>query len=167
MQKIALTKGFFAIVDDEDMEMLSQYRWHASISNHKPLLVYASTTLPGGRKVSMHRMLLGEPAGHVDHKNDNGLDNRRFNLRKATPGQNTAHQKNRSKSPYKGIYSRGKVWCASIHQDGRSRHLGTFDSAERAAVAYNVAALEVHGEFARLNATPLWTALKQQMERVS
>jgi hypothetical protein len=93
----------------------------------------------------------------VDHINHNGLDNRRSNLRLATPSQNNANQRPRQDarltSKYKGVYydkSRGR-WAATIHVDGRTRGLGRYDTEDAAAAAYDHAAAEVWGEFALLN----------------
>jgi hypothetical protein len=90
----------------------------------------------------------------IDHKNGNGLDNQFSNLRAATKAQNQMNS--RSTRGYKGVRfskrhgSPGR-WEARIGIGGRYQHLGTFDTAEEAAVAYNAKAVELFGEFARLN----------------
>lgn len=106
----------------------------------------------------MHRLILDAPAGRdVDHANMNGLDNRRVNLRLASHSQNAANQRKCRKktlSRYKGIYyyrRRKRPWCAQIKVRGRNKHLGYFETEEEAALAYNRAALEHFGKFARLN----------------
>jgi hypothetical protein len=104
----------------------------------------------------LHRAVLSVPVGHViDHINGNTLDNRRCNLRVCTPGENA-----KNRGPYKNNTTRFKGVCyvarlgkfrASIGCDGIKHRLGWFDTAEAAAAAYNKAALDLHGEFARLN----------------
>jgi hypothetical protein len=104
----------------------------------------------------MHRVLLNAPASlHVDHVNGNGLDNQRSNIRLATPGENQHNgrlRKNNS-SGFKGVswVTRDKRWQVSIWLGGKQRALGRFQNLEDAARAYDNAARELFGEFARLN----------------
>lgn len=96
------------------------------------------------------------PPGLIDHANGNGADNRAKNLRDATPLQNLANTKlpRANTSGLKGVSwraSKGR-WRATIREHGRHRHLGYFDDPLEAAAAYDRAALELHGEFARTNA---------------
>lgn len=91
------------------------------------------------------------PDQHVDHINRNRQDNRIANLRLATDYLNQANSGPR-KGKYKGVRERkyGR-WCAAIRDHGKAVHLGYFDTAEQAALAYNEAAIRCHGEFAVLN----------------
>lgn len=93
----------------------------------------------------------------VDHINGNGLDNRRANLRLASHAQNHANsQKRKGKSsPYKGVsWSRsGAKWMATIRSAGKTTYLGVFTNPIEAAKAYDRAASEIYGEFARVNFT--------------
>lgn len=161
---IPLTQGKFALIDAEDREWLSSYRWRFQAS-----MGYARTTLgrrPNRRTVGMHRFILGlegEPRTvQVDHINGDKLDNRRCNLRKCTPEQNAANWgwhagdwEGRLPSGFRGVLrSTGrskKPWRACIGIEGRSVSLGTFWTEEDAARAYDDAALKQWGEFARLN----------------
>lgn len=90
----------------------------------------------------------------VDHINGNGLDNRRENLRLATARENALNSRPRKgRSKFKGVYLdtlRGN-WYVQIRAKGRGRYVGSFWSELDAARAYNKAALEHYGEFARLN----------------
>ncbi len=92
------------------------------------------------------------PTNHIDHINGNKIDNRLVNLREATNHQNQANAAIRkdNKSGLKGVWwhSRDKCWCSKIRINGKSRHLGYFDTAEEAHAVYRSAAIEAFGEFA-------------------
>lgn len=156
MKELQLTRGMVAIVDDEDYEPLSAYRWHAKTSGSNPSKDYAcrSTGGPRGPRILMHRAIIGAPVGmDVDHINGDSLDNRRANLRLATRSQNLQNrprQRNNS-SGYKGVsrYRTGQ-WMACITVDGARKYLGYHPTPELAHAAYCAAAAELHGEFARL-----------------
>jgi HNH endonuclease/AP2 domain len=113
----------------------------------------------GGRNTYLHR-LVAEAAGMdisqaIDHINGNKLDNRRENLRPATCTQNNRNvcKRKDNTSGYKGVSwnNRRQKWEAYISVDGRSSHLGYYSTALEAALAYNVAAVQHHHEFAYLN----------------
>jgi hypothetical protein len=152
MATIKLTQGRSALIDDEDLPLVSRYTWHVVNANHTGKF-YACTTLALNRrkKIGMHNLILGR--AWVDHKDGNGLNNRRSNLRPCTPAQNQANRTihSNNKSGFKGVYSTtsGK-FLAQCGGKG-PRTIGTFDTAKEAALAYNAVALERFGEFARLN----------------
>lgn len=150
--EIPLTKGFVAIVDDEDADLVQEFKWYALVM--RPNGIYAARTVwnKGNQRTEyLHRLLLNPPPGfHVDHKNRDTLDDRRENLRVATPRQNMANAPARS-GRFKGVRPLKNIWTARITIDGRDRHLGCARSAEEAARMYDAAALEIYGEFALLN----------------
>lgn len=152
MREIHLTKGAVALVDDEDFETLSRRRWYATVMAGG--LTYAATSIDR-RNVTMHRLLLDAPEGHViDHVNGNTLDNRRANLRVATVRQNNinAATPSTNTSGYRGVSwdkEKGK-WRVQIRLNGKVKRLGRFDDIKDAARAYNDAATAHFGEFARI-----------------
>jgi hypothetical protein len=107
--------------------------------------------------ISIHREIMNAPDGLlVDHKNGDGLDNRRSNLRLATHSQNQCNKlkiKTKVTSQYVGVHfdKRRSQWATSIRNNGKTIWLGRFDSEIDAAKAYDQAAKKHHGEFARLN----------------
>ena len=158
---VALTKGKFALVDENDFAGVSRWNWCAVHTRSKTGDFYAwyafrgrAPSDAGGKKapVSMHRYLLGEPAEDVDHRNRDGLDNRRENLRKATSAQNGWNSSKRvGSSAFKGVFWSVGKWEARIREHPKSIYLGRFDTEEDAARAYDEAARRLHGEFARVN----------------
>src|SRR5262245_40083957 len=157
MAEIPLTKGKVALIDDEDCEIVSQFKWCAMESGGNWYAV-RSERLGVNRKrhVLMHRLIIGAPDGvFVDHRNGNGLDNRRENLRLATNSQNNCNSRPHrgSRSGYKGVKRsrNGKRWVAEIAAGGKQFCLGTFDTPEDAARVRDDAARKYHGKFARLN----------------
>ena len=149
---IALTQNKCAIVDESDYEILSQHKW--CVQKHSR--TYYATRSSKGKMITMHRLLLDPPEGMCcDHKNHDGLDNRRCNLRLCTNAQNMYNQRLRigCSSVYKGVSwnrNNGK-WRADIQFEGRLRHIGYYDYQIDAAIAYDDKALELFGEFAYLN----------------
>ena len=103
----------------------------------------------------MHRQILGLKRGDIcDHKDGDGLNNTRKNLRKATHSQNGANRLRISgTSKYRGVHKETgrKNWRAALTHDGKTIRIGTFDSEIDAAHAYDRKAIELHKEFARLN----------------
>jgi len=102
----------------------------------------------------MHREVINAPKGRMtDHINGNTLDNRRSNLRLATPSDNAHNTKlpKNNTTGYRGVGKKGNRYIAHIRSDNKEHHLGSFSTPEEAALAYNKAATELHGEFASLN----------------
>lgn len=144
------------MVDDADFErVVAAGPWRVQ-RTPKARTEYAVRTLRGGgdKTESLHRFLMGAEKGvQVDHRNGNGLDCQRQNLRIATPQQNQQNKPKtvRNTSGFKGVTrhkSTGK-WQAQLTVDGRFAYLGLFTSREAAFAAYCAAARDAHGEFAR------------------
>jgi hypothetical protein len=149
-KRIQLSQGLDAIVDDEDYEVLRQWRW--SVSEVKGYTRYAVRQDPDTRRlVLMHRQIMEATKGKVvDHINGDGLDNRRGNLRLCTQAQNLANrgrQKNKTLSRYKGVVPHYNRWAARCN----GKHVGMYACETAAALAYDRAAKNRYGDYARLN----------------
>jgi len=158
MKYIELNHGKQAIVDDEDYGWLNQWKW--TYDKRKLTgYVYRRQACKGTGKnyvghIYMHRFILEAPEGlEVDHINHDGLDNRRSNLRLCTHKQNCWNHRDQGAEKCVGAHpnTQNGKWIAAIVIDGKSHRLGSFDSQETAARAYNMAASDSRGEFASLN----------------
>lgn len=154
MKEIPLTRGLVAIVDDEDFEELSKHKWHAIKGT---CTFYVGRRLPRIRTqkssiIYMHRFLLKAGEGvQVDHRDSNGLNNQRCNLRLATHSENqrNGRRPKNNTSGFKGVHRSGNKFRAAIWVDGVRRHIGMFCRPEDAHAAYCKAAKELHRAFAR------------------
>ena len=143
--KLKLQTGNCVVIDDSDYELISQYKWH---EDHG----YARTS-SGGKKIYMHRLLMGSPNSQVDHINRDRLDNRKANLRVCSDLQNKWNlpKQGRNKSGYKGVTRHSNLWRATIVVNGKQKSLGYHKEILDAARAYDKAALEYFGEYAAIN----------------
>lgn len=153
MATIPLSQGLVAIVDAHDYGWLSQWKWTATKTSPQNRTFYAIRHVyhdNGYDRIYMHRQVMAAEDGEeVDHKNNDGLDNRRSNLRKASRSDNVHNTaKRRTKSPTstrKGVtFQKGK-WMARITKDNKTYYLGRFDSEESAAEAYSKKSVELYG----------------------
>lgn len=155
MKEIKLSSEKIAIVDDVDYERLSGFHWYFDGRYAAKSLWNRETKKE--TKIYMHKLIVTvERNQFVDHINGNKLDNRRENLRVVSKQQNNMNQSTQTRtkhSKYKGVSwdkSRNK-WVAYCKKDGKMNYLGRFNNEEEAALAYNQKALELFGEFAKLN----------------
>jgi hypothetical protein len=155
---------YMALADEADAELVGRYQWRPGFAKSGDVYAY---TIIDTKVVYMHRLLIGTPADmHTDHRNGNTLDNRRSNLRPATRSQNGANAAKQDRyagkatsSRFKGVSLSHGRWQATVRlPGGRNKYLGRFDDEIEAALAYDAAAREVFGEFARPNFT---TAARQ------
>lgn len=150
---IPLTRGRFALVDIADYDRVRLTEWH-----------FANGYAYSNRGVLLHRLVMNLAMGaptRVDHRDGNGLDCRRSNLRYATVLENNRNRKNTNPHGFKGVSRAGaarstwtrsaKRWRADITVDGKKKCLGVFATPEEAARAYDAAAVQYFKEFARLN----------------
>lgn len=145
-------RKYSALVDDEDFERVNQFKWSAQFCNNG--IKYALRKDENRVTVKMHTFITGYKI--TDHKNYNGLDNRKKNLRKATSSQNKQNQRPRKDSilGYKGIGWKRNSYYVDIQFKGKRFWLGYFKELRKAVLAYNKKAKELFGEFAYLNKIP-------------
>lgn len=163
MKEIPMTKGYVALIDDDDYGRVAELQWRALVGRartdgHCDVRAVRWDTRPGEKRMVLylHRFIVDAPDGmEVDHKNGDTLDNRRCNLRVCTRAENQHNQRAQSgkSSTFKGVVwnkANGK-WVAQIRFSGERRYLGSFCSELEAARAYDHAAVTLHGEFAKIN----------------
>ena len=152
MKEIALTQGKVAVVDNEDFAELNKFKWHAIKMGN----AYYAVRSKKAQMILMHRVILGAVLKQqIDHRDHNGLNNQRDNIRlcsRAQNGMNRRKQKNTS-SQYKGVCwdKQNKKWVAYIYYQGKGIHLGYFREEKDAARTYDNRAKELFGEFAETN----------------
>ena len=163
MKEIQLTQGQVALVDDEDFERVSQFKWSATFDRK-----YAN----GGRFIAkrnvlklgiwstatLHRFIMHAQKGQIiDHIDGNPLNNQRSNLRFSTRSQNGANNakllQKHNTSGFRGVswHKLAKKWTVTLRVAGKTRYIGLYGDIVNAAKAYNQAAIKYHGEFATLN----------------
>lgn len=153
---IPLTRGASCIISAEDADLLA-YKWHLDSAG------YARRNVQIAKRayaIHVHRVILERVIGRplqrgeqTDHINGNPLDNRRDNLRVASPAQNSQNRKvpTVNRSGYKGVCYQDGKWQAILKANGRSYYLGRFATPEAAHEAYERAAEVHHSAFRRAN----------------
>ena len=156
MKEIPLGHNRIALVDDGDYERLARYRWN-TVKGSKTFYARRTVWTEGKcRTVLMHREILGltDTSAQGDHRDLNGLNNQRDNLRSATSVENNRNKRVRTDntSGYKGVswHKDAKKWRVQIAVQGKIRDLGFYGTVEDAAYAYAIAVKNLHGEFARV-----------------
>jgi len=160
VREIPLSRGMVALVDECDYERVSQFKWYA-MKHPKRKIWYAARNIFSqntGRKRTqhLHRFIMNDcDSPNIDHKDGDGLNCRRSNLRPATVSQNMMNvgpMKN-NKSGFRGVcwHKVANKWMAQIKFNGKLIYLGCFVSAEDAARAYDAKAKALFGEFAKPN----------------
>jgi hypothetical protein len=153
MKEIPLNRGYKALIDDEDFPLISQYTW--CVRTHRDERTPYACTEAKGKYILMHKLITGYSM--TDHKNNNGLDNRRENLRVGTTSTNKMNapkQRGNYTSQYKGVSKRRTRkggWIAVIYLNRRQHYIGEFKTETEAAKAYDDEASRLFGEYAHLN----------------
>lgn len=161
MREVPVSKGSaVALVDDEDYDLVAPYKWYLKRESKSDTRYAVASARCNGKHVSlsMHRLLLSPiPAGMVvDHRDRNGLNNVRANLRLATKRQNTLNRRSTGGKGhgYRGVAPYGAKkdkWMMSINDAGTRICVVGFPTPESAARAYDYLARRRFGEFATLN----------------
>ena len=152
---VPLTRGYTATIDAADVPLVEAWNWCARLERNAVYAARGAWVNGKKRTIYMHRELVGQVGGcEVDHRDGDGLNNRRANLRHATAAQNQRNQRIRpnNTSGLKGASyhkATGK-WSAQIRANGKPVYLGLFETPEAAHAAYAKASAELHGEFGRL-----------------
>lgn len=156
MKKVKLTRGQFALIDDEDFGFISQWKWYAMKGKKTFYACRGVLNIKGNMdKIMMHRVIMNTPKGmDTDHIDGNGLNNQKHNLRACSRSENSVNRsvsRSKKSSKYKGVFPAKNKWVALIAIDKKYTRLGLFNTQEQAAIAYNEAAQKHHGEFAVIN----------------
>jgi hypothetical protein len=158
MRRIKLTQGKYTLVSTIDFEYLNQWKWYAR-KQRSTWYAVRDIWIPVHKILYMHRLihnrLYFNTQMQTDHKDQNGLNNQRNNLRVATNTENNRNKKKQrnNTSGYKGVYwsNQGHKWFVQICVNKRLIYLGYFTEKLEAAKVYNKAAKKYFGEFAYLN----------------
>lgn len=151
MKTIGLTKGLTAIVDDADFERVSAFKWCALVGSHR---TYAYRRDSTRKSVYLHRYIMDASATEIiDHKDRDGLNCSRANLRIATSKQNQGNRgiNKNNRAGFKGVRWTKGAWQAAISNKSKRVYLGRYPTPELAARAYDTAARASFGEFALTN----------------
>jgi len=152
--KIPLTRGKFALVDDEDAELFFDQKWQASRGNQKSEKFYATRQIKR-KTIYMHRIVIKAPPGVlVDHINNDGLDNRKSNLRLCTNQQNIMNRRYKvGESGFIGVHPAANKWRTDVVVCGEKCRVTGLSTPEFAARVRDALVREFHGEFAVLNSS--------------
>ncbi len=154
MKYILLGQNKSAIVDDSDFNWLNQWKWHYGGRRYAVRSVYSKSKKGTGKIIYMHRKIMKvRDKKQIDHINNDGLDNRKINLRICTSSQNSQNRNSYNKIGLKGVYGVKKRngFISVICHNNKRLYLGYFLNKYKAAYAYNQAAIKYFGEFANIN----------------
>lgn len=142
----------FAVIDDCDYPLVSNYKWHLRRSKHTCYAVASVKVNGKGTTIRMHRVILGVKNKQVDHIDHNGLNNQRSNLRECSHSENNRNRLPKSATGYKGVYlTKSGKYRVKLVSGGKRIGVGTFKNINEAIENYNRAALKHHKQFAYIN----------------
>lgn len=156
-------RGHHVLIDAADWPLVEGFNWKVEDRSGFPRVCAQNKSRRGGwpTTVYIYRIIMGaSPGQHVDHVNGDTLDNRRANLRLASPSQNGANRNVcKNKTGFRGVSrtrAKSSRWIGETMKDRRHHRTGPYDTIVEAARAYDALAIKVHGEFARLNFPEEW-----------
>ena len=150
---VPVGRGHFAIIDKQDLDLVSNFSWRLHMSDGTSRRYAQAFNKSSKATIRLHQLIASPAQGEVvDHINGDGLDNRRTNLRLCSMTQNLHNSGSRTGlSQYKGVSKDQKGWTTGIFSQGERYDLGTFADEVDAAIAYDLAAMKLFGEFAGTN----------------
>lgn len=173
MKEIRLTKGLVALVDDDDFEWLSKFKWCVAGPGYARRRGKKSDGEREGKNIYMHREIMGLVDGdriEVDHIDRNKANNQRSNLRVCTHSQNHCNigARSHNRSGFKGVsYSKAKGWwIATVSKDGAHKRFAGFKTPEAAYAKYCEEAKRLHGEFANVSDHPISAARREESKLI-
>lgn len=153
---VPLTRGYEAVIDATDVYLVAGRNWSAATTPRRKAVYAVRVEVQDGREkmLLLHRVIAGTADNqHTDHKDGDGLNNRRSNLRTCTQAENNRNTGIRkdNTSGFKGVFfnKRTQKWRAEIMANGQRIGLGQFATADLAHMAYQTAAADLHGDFVR------------------
>lgn len=170
MKKILLTRGFYAMVDDDDFKRISNWKWTALVRKW-PYSPYAFRR-EMHKTIYLHRFIVNAPNGKdVDHIDGDGLNCQKENMRICTHAENQHNYKKcktKTSSKFKGVCfdPLRNLWAARIKFHGMTISLGRFNTEEQAAHIYDKAAVLRFGKYARLNFPYVGVGYTRQLFRL-
>lgn len=151
MKELFTRAGHKILVDDEDYEMLSQFKWHVSKTNTHTLYAMRHAVINGKRtKVYLHREILKNPSSLIDHKDRNGLNCQKNNMRISNKSENGQNRNPSGAIPFLGVTVHKDKFRMQIWIKGK-RYSKLCNTPEEAALEYNAYAKKLYGEDAYLN----------------
>lgn len=164
--EVPLTRGFVALVDEFDVGRITQYRWYAQPQPDGRVYACRTGRVGEPHTIRMHRFILEAfPRDIIDHKDCNGLNNCRSNIRIATATQNAFNRHpdrtwRHNKHGYRGVayLSNNRNYRGRIAVNGIQHYTKAFATPIEAAIAWDALALKHYGEFATLNFPDLRSA---------
>lgn len=156
MKEIILPCGRITFVDDVDYELCLNLKLYSEVQSNTIYVRVLYRREKGDRVFfkKLHRVITGvdDIKIDVDHRDRNGLNNCRNNLRVCNHSDNMKNKRPRGTSKYMGVSRHlGKYWLAKININGKQIHLGSFQNEDDAAIAYNIAAIKTGNSFYKLN----------------